>query len=521
MAPSDQGAWRCSNCGYVHRGPVPPESCPICGAPANEFVPYDEPVVSPAASPGASPGSSPGHGPGASAGQWRCLNCGFVADTVEAPAECPLCGAPGRQFELISRVEVSPSPAGQRPFRAVVIGAGVAGVSAAEAIRAAAPAAEITLVSAERGVPYYRLNLTRYLAGEITVDALPLHALEWYLGSRIELLSEVRAEAIQVAERTVRMGELGDLPFDRLVLATGAHPFIPQVPGADHAGVTTLRTREDADRILEGAGRGDPVVVIGGGVLGLETAGALARRGVEVTVLEGHEWLMPRQLNREAGARLERHVATLGIRLEKRASVKQVTGSAPSLRVELSDGRALPACVVVLAAGVRPNTHLARRAGLDVNQGILVNHHMMSSAPGVFAAGDAAEHNGVLYGTWAASQYQGTIAGMNAAELSVVYGGQPRSNTLKVLGLDLLSIGTFDPVDGSYLVVEEKSEDRYVRFVLHDGRLVGAILLGDLSQGAAVKAAIEQRLDYSGLLLGSASAAGIAAHAQAAGALGR
>jgi len=145
----------------------------------------------------------------------------------------------------------------------------------------------------------------------------------------------------------------------------------------------------------------------------------------------------------------------------------------------------------------------------------------MSSAPGVFAAGDAAEHNGVLYGTWAASQYQGTIAGMNAAELSVVYGGQPRSNTLKVLGLDLLSIGTFDPVDGSYLVVEEKSEDRYVRFVLHDGRLVGAILLGDLSQGAAVKAAIEQRLDYSGLLLGSASAAGIAAHAQAAGALGR
>ncbi|HUJ74390.1 MAG TPA: FAD-dependent oxidoreductase, partial [bacterium] len=282
-----------------------------------------------------------------------------------------------------------------------------------------------------------------------------------------------------------------------------------------------LRTREDADFILDAAGKGDPVVVVGGGVLGLETAGALARRGAAVTVLEGHEWLMPRQLNREAGSRLERHISALGIRLEKRAAVRQVSGGPASLVVTLADGRELPAGVVVLAAGVRPNTHLGRRAGLDVNQGVLVNHHMMSSAPAVFAAGDAAEHNGVLYGTWSASQYQGTIAGMNAAELSTVYGGQPRSNTLKVLGLDLLSIGTFDPVDGSYLVVEEKAEDRYLRFVLHDGRLVGAILMGDLTQGPAVKAAIESRLDYSGLLLGSASAAGIAAHAEKSAVGGR
>jgi len=506
MAPTDLGAWRCSNCGYVHRGPVPPESCPICGAPAEDFTPYQEPGAIPAAGP--VPAGSAEASPAAR--QWRCLNCGYVADTVEAPAECPVCRAPGRQFELISRVEVHPGQ--QKPFRALIIGAGVAGVSAAEAIRSAAPAAEITLVSGERGVPYYRLNLTRYLAGEITLDALPIHPLEWYREARIELLSDVKAESIQLSERTVQLGELGDAAWDRLVLATGAHPFVPPIPGAEQPAVTTLRTREDADFILDAAGKGDPVVVVGGGVLGLETAGAL---------LEGHEWLMPRQLNREAGSRLERHISALGIRLEKRAAVRQVSGGPASLVVTLADGRELPAGVVVLAAGVRPNTHLGRRAGLDVNQGVLVNHHMMSSAPAVFAAGDAAEHNGVLYGTWSASQYQGTIAGMNAAELSTVYGGQPRSNTLKVLGLDLLSIGTFDPVDGSYLVVEEKAEDRYLRFVLHDGRLVGAILMGDLTQGPAVKAAIESRLDYSGLLLGSASAAGIAAHAEKSAVGGR
>jgi len=498
MPADDTRAWRCSNCGYVHRGPVPPESCPICGAPAEDFVPYEEPAAPAAAS---------------AAREWRCLNCHYVLASSTPPGDCPVCRMPANQFEPIPTIGVPPS--GERGrYRALIIGAGIAGVSAAEAIRAASPEAEITLVAGEASLPYYRLNLTRYLAGEITLDALPIHPPSWYSEARVDLLSEVRAEAIDLPGRRVDLAGRGVVGFDRLVLATGAHPFIPPIQGSDHEGVETLRTSEDADRILHAAARGNPVVVIGGGVLGLETAGALARRGAQVTVLEGHEWLMPRQLDREAGRRLERYVAALGIRLEKRAVTREITGTARVERVVLADGRTIPAGVIVLATGVRPNTHLARRAGLDVNQGVLVNHHMMTSADGVFAAGDAAEHNGVLYGTWAASQFQGTMAGMNAAGLTVIYGGQPRSNTLKVLGLDLLSIGTFEPVDGSYVVVEDASPDRYFRFVLHDGRLVGAILMGDISRGAAVKAAIETRLDYSGLLLGKPTAADVISHSE-------
>jgi nitrite reductase (NADH) large subunit len=479
-------AWRCENCGYVHRGPTPPEGCPVCGAPAAEFQAF---VEAPA----------PGR---AAAGQWRCLNCGYVHTGSEPPQECPVCQLPASQFEPIA---VAPLPASgaDASFAAVIVGAGIAGVSAAEAIRAAAPRAEITLITSENPPPYYRLNLTRYLAGEIATDALPIHPLSWYQENRIRLMAGARTDALDLAGRRVNVEGHGSVPFDRLVLATGAHPFVPPIPGADAAGVITLRTAEDADRILAGALRGDPVCVIGGGVLGLETAGALARRGADVTLLEGHEWLMPRQLDRTAGQLLERHVTGLGIRLQKSAKTREIAGAGRAETVVLSDGRAFPARLVILATGVRPNTHLARRAGLDVNQGILVNSHLRASADGVFAAGDAAEHNGVLYGTWAASQFQGSIAGMNAAGLPTVYGGQPRSNTLKVLGLDLMSIGQFEPADGSFVVIDEKAGDRYMHFVFHDGVLAGAILFGDSSCGAAVKLAIETRMDFSGLLLGT------------------
>jgi nitrite reductase (NADH) large subunit len=490
-------AWRCDNCGYVHRGPTPPESCPVCGAPASDFHPFAEPAAPPRAD----------------SNQWRCLNCSFVHAGAHPPGRCPVCEVPADQFEPIAAA-VMPGAGSDAPFKAVVVGAGIAGISAAEAIRGASPLAEITLIASEAPPPYYRLNLTRYLAGEIETDALPLHPSAWYPENRIDLLAGARTESLDLAGRRVVVSGHAVIPFDRLVLAMGAHPFIPPIQGADRDGVVTLRTTEDAERILAVALRGDPVVIIGGGVLGLETAGALARRGAGVTLLEGHEWLMPRQLDREAGGLLERHIAAMGIRLEKSAKTREISGAPRVEKIILADGRAIAARLVVMATGVRPNTHLARRAGLDVNQGIVVNNHMMTSAADVYAAGDVAEHNGVLYGTWAASQYQGSIAGMNASGLSTLYGGQPRSNTLKVLGLDLLSIGSIEPADGSFVVVTEKSENSYLRFVLHDGLLVGAILFGDTSRGAAIKTAIEGKLDFSGLLMGSPSAPDVLDRAQ-------
>jgi len=276
--------------------------------------------------------------------------------------------------------------------------------------------------------------------------------------------------------------------------------------------VTSLRTVEDARCILGALGDGVRCVCVGGGLLGLETAGALARRGADVTLLEGHEWLMPRQLNRTAGERLARHVDQMGIGLRTRARTKEIVGDERVAGVMLEDGATVPADLVVIATGVRPNSHLARRAGLEVSKGVVVDNHLVSSHPNVLAAGDVAEHRGALYGTWGPSQFQGNIAGLSAAGVAAEFGGIPRSNTLKVLGLDLLSIGQVRPEDGSFDVIEAETDPRYLRFVFHDGRLVGAILLGDTSIAGPLKKAIEGGADFSGLLRQHPTARDVAEH---------
>jgi len=262
----------------------------------------------------------------------------------------------------------------------------VAGVSAAEAVRQAAPEAEVLLVTGEPGPPIYRLSLTRYLAGELAADALELHPAEWYQAQRITLQHR-ELTAVTPATRTLRFRDGGELAYDRLVLALGAHPFRPDLPGAGLDRVYSLRTREDAEQILAACGPEVPCVCIGGGLLGLETAGALARRGARVTVVEHQRWLLSRQLNRRAGAVFERQVRDLGIALRTGVQTRRLQGGTAVSGVVLDTGEVLPAQAVVFSAGVRANLELAQAAGLEVGQGIRVDDAMRTSAPDVFAAG--------------------------------------------------------------------------------------------------------------------------------------
>jgi len=474
-------AWRCGVCGYVHRAGEAPEFCPVCGAARAEFQPYTDVIAPPPA-----------------AARWRCLNCSHVHDAPDPPEVCPVCGAPADCFEAIPAA--ASTDAAESTGHVVVVGAGIAGVSAVESISRAAPKAHVTLIGRESALPNYRLNLTRYLAGEISAADLPIHPQSWYDNQGVELLLGSEAAELGLDDRAVVLRDGKRLPFDALVLTVGAHPFIPPLPGSTRDSVVSLRTADDAERITAAVTDGVRCVCIGGGLLGLETAGALAKRGAAVTLLEGHGHLMPRQLCPRAGERLAEHVAAAGITLETNARTEQIVGDERAAGVELTDGRTIPAELVVIATGVRPNSHLARRAGLDVGAGVIVDNHLRTGADNVFAAGDVAEHRGSLYGNWAASQYQGGIAGLNAVGVQAEFGGIPRSNALKVLGVELMSIGTFEPEDASYLVVEGEDDQRYARFVFHDGRLVGAILLGDASAGGTVKQAIETRADFSGLL---------------------
>jgi nitrite reductase (NADH) large subunit len=385
-------------------------------------------------------------------------------------------------------------------MRVVVVGAGIAGVSAAEAVRQTLPGAGVVLVSEEIGLPYYRLNLTRYLDEEITADQLAIHPSSWYDAQRIRLLQGCRVTALHLRSRQLTLGDGQQLPYDKLILATGARPFVPPILGADQEGVLCLRTIQDAERILALAKSGRPCVCVGGGILGLEAAAGLARRGVEVTVLDQASWLMPRQLNRQAAGILAGHLQRLGLKLCYEARTKAIVGYGSGLQVVLQDGRAFPAGLVILAAGVRPRLEMAKEAGLRVDQGVVVDDLLRASAPDVFAAGDGAQHQNRLYGLWNVAQYQGMMAGCNAAGRVSTFGGIPRSNTLKVVGLHLTSIGVFEPEPGRDVVQQAADADGFVHLVFRDGLLSGAILIGERVQAAAVHKAIETKRDFSVLL---------------------
>lgn len=480
------GAWRCTVCGYIHREPEPPGACPVCGAGVEAFEALAEEVR---------PEPVAAHA-------WRCLNCAYVHPGAAPPATCPVCGAPADRFQpadTSGRASLGATEA----LRVVVIGGGVAAVSAAEAVRNAAPGATITVLSREDVLPYYRLNLTRYLAGEVDANRLPLRPEPWYAEQRIDLRRGVEADRIDAASAEVVLRGRGreTIGYDRLILAAGAHPFVPPIPGIHREGMVALRTAADAERVLSAARTGQRVIVLGGGLLGLETAGAVVRQGAAAEVVEGFGWLLPRQLDRRGGEILAAHVAATGVALHLSAKVTEVTGDECVRGLQLEGGAEVEGDLLVVAAGVRPNTYLARQAGLEVNQGVVVDNHLRTSDARVWAAGDIAEHLGVVYGTWGPSQFQGSIAGMNAAGASVEFGGIPRSNTLKVLGVDMFSIGVVSIADASYEeIVHESAEGHYARFLFRDNALVGAILLGDTRLTATVTRLAEKRTDLSALL---------------------
>jgi len=462
----------------------------VCGVGAENFSPLK--AVTEQAKPAATT-------------SWRCTICDYIHQGDQPPDICPRCGAAKELFEPV--IDQVPAQVSAEPGRHIVIvGAGIAGLSAAEAARDVSADAAITLINGEPGLPYYRLNLSRHLAGEVDEASLVVHPRSWYEERRIQLLLG-EAAAVDLQEGEVRLRDGARLPYDRVVLANGSHPFVPPIPGTTLKGVMSFRTMEDARSIINQTAKGTRCACVGGGLLGLETAGALAGQGVAVTVLEGFDWLLPRQLPRPAAALLQEHLEGLGMVVRCGVRVEQIVGDERVQAVQLAGGEALETDLVVMATGVRPNSYLARQSGLSVKSGVIVDDQMVTTDPNVLAAGDVAEHRGVVYGIWPASYAQGTVAGVNAAGGQAQFTGIPRSNQLKVLDVDLFSIGAFQPDDGSSQVLEKLGKGTYQRLVCLDGRLTGAVLYGDTTLANLVKEVVESgsQVLESTPLLGSGS----------------
>jgi len=363
---------------------------------------------------------------------------------------------------------------------AVIVGSGLAGTIAAKTLRELDPRVGIEILGEERHPYYPRPNLIEYLAGRLSRERIFAFPEGWAQKQGIALRLGATAARIRGAERTVETAEGASVPYDVLLLATGARPLRPPVAGTDKKGVFVMRTLDDADVLIGLLRENRRAVVLGGGLLGLEIARAIRGRGAEVRVVEVFDRLLPRQLDAAAAAILQGQIERSGIVVQLGAVAREILGEGDVRGLRFESGDEVEADAVVIAAGIAPEIGLAKDAGLKVGRGIVVDDRMRTSADGIFAAGDAAEHAGRIYGIIPAAFEQARVAAHNMLGLDMPYAGTVPSNTLKVAGLYVTSVGNVlgEGPGLESVVRSDPGTGLYKKIVLQEGRLVGAIWMG-------------------------------------------
>jgi len=380
--------------------------------------------------------------------------------------------------------------------RYLVIGDGVAGARAAVKIRESDPKGEIRIFTDEAYPFYYRVRFPELIAGEVTLQGITIHSEAFYKDKEIFLHLEERITEVYPDKGEVRSQKEKIYPYDLLLMATGGCAFLPPLKGSDKKGVFTLRTMKDAIEIKEFSSEVRQAILIGGGLVGLETGGALLRRGLKVAVIEHNPRILPRQMDPEGATFLQEKMERMGFTFFLNGTTEEIFGKEKVEGVRLKDGRTIEGEMVIISAGVRPNVQLARAMGLEINNGILVNDRLETSFRGVYGAGDCSEHRGRVYGIWPAAQKQGEIAGMNMAGGDVLYEGTVVSNKLKVVGIDLTSAGEIDP-EGKLECVVRSDRERchYCKVTFKEDRVVGCIFLGETKGVPEILHAIENKIE--------------------------
>lgn len=369
----------------------------------------------------------------------------------------------------------------------VVIGNGMAGMKVVEELLGiAGQPYDITVFGAEPVPNYNRILLSPMLAGEKQFDDIVLNSIEWYRDNGVTLHMGDPAVAIDRIRRRVRSQNGIEADYDRLLLATGSNPIILPVPGKDLPGVVTFRDLQDVNTMLEAARTHKKAVVIGGGLLGLEAANALLKQGMSVTVVHLLETLMERQLDPVAAQLLKQSLEKRGLQFHMPAKTTGILGTDRVRGVQFADETIIEADLVVMAAGIRPNTELARAAGLRCDRGVLVDDTMQTFDPCVYAVGECVQHRNNTYGLVAPLYEQASVCATHLSEHGVgQYRGSMLSTHLKVTGIDLFSAGDFLGGPGSEaLVLRDAKRGIYKRIVIEDNKVRGAVLYGDTRDGA-------------------------------------
>ena len=340
----------------------------------------------------------------------------------------------------------------------------------------------IAVIGDEPRLAYNRVLLSSVLAGETASHEIELRPAAWWRDRGVTVKYGSVVSEIDVGRRELKIAGEESIEFSRLVLATGSTPLRLNVPGTDLSGVHTFRDSRDVDLLLTLAAKKKRVVVVGGGLLGLEAAYGLAKAGAPVTLVHLTDRLMDRQLDRPAAALLKSLVERKGIQILLNASTARIHGGSSVEGVELADGRRIEADAVIFAAGVRPNTQLAKDAGISVNRGIVVGDQLQTSIPNIFALGECAEHRGICYGLVEPAYEQGRVLAQHLAARDAAYPGSVVATNLKVSGVSVFSAGEFMGAEGSEaILLSDVRRGTYKKLVIADGRLTGAVLIGDVN----------------------------------------
>jgi nitrite reductase (NADH) large subunit len=365
----------------------------------------------------------------------------------------------------------------------VVVGNGMAAARLVDELaKVALGRYAIAVIGDEPRLAYNRVLLSSVLAGETASHDIELKPAAWWRDRGVTLQYGCAVTGIDVGRRELKIANEESIAFSRLVLATGSTPLRLNVSGADLAGVHTFRDSRDVDLLLTLAAQKKRVVVVGGGLLGLEAAYGLAKAGASVTLLHLMDRLMERQLDRPAAELLKSLVERKGIRIWLDANTARIHGETHVRGVELTDGRRIDADAVIFAAGIRPNIALAKDAGILVNRGIVVDDVMQSGAPEIYALGECAEHRGICYGLVEPAYEQARVLARHLADGAATYGGSVVATNLKVSGVSVFSAGDFMGAEGSEtILLNEVRRGIYKKLVISDGRLTGAVLVGDVA----------------------------------------
>lgn len=425
--------------------------------------------------------------------KWRCVVCGEVFEGILPPEVCPACGVGQEMFEIVEDSGL-PDFTKESDENFIIVGNGAAGIAAADAIRTRNAKASIELITKEDVPAYYRPSLSDYITGEIKDKDFYLKDEKWYTEKNINVIYGVNVDDIKPSDKTIKLSNGETKSYDKLILANGSRGNIPPILGVEKAGTFVLRTKKDADRIKEYAKTASRVVVVGGGVLGLEAASELKSLGLNITIVEMASRIFPRQLDEEASVLFEELVAKKDIKIYKNHFVKAINGTNKVQYVELDNGKEIKADMVLISAGIKANTQIVSGSPIMSNYGIIVDDTMLTSQGDIYAAGDVAEHKGIVMGLWATALEQGNVAGANAAGDKLIYKSSVQPVTFSGMDTSVFSIGDIgsDPdKDYGVSVYDDKKNGIYKKLYFANNKFVGGILCGDISKATVLLNAVK------------------------------